>query len=112
MDEAIKIIERKIGKNWKGLARALDFGQTDIDAITYANPHDLKECIYSFFNQWKEKQGSNVSVSRLINGLLKAELSTIADEVSRDCIGIVNSLKLTIKVECTTDVKSIKSSCL
>lgn len=94
MDEAIKIVERKIGKAWKSLARALDFGPTDIDAITYANPHDLKECIYSFFNQWKEKQGSKASVSRLINGLLKAELTVIADEVSRDCIGIASSLKI------------------
>ena len=92
MDEAIKIIQRKIGKGWKSLARALDFEQTDIDAITYANPHDLKECIYSLFNQWKEKQGSTVSVSKLINGLLKADLNVIADEVSRECIGIVNSL--------------------
>ena len=91
MDEAIKIIERKIGKSWKSLARALDFEQTDIDAITFADPRDLKECIYSFFNQWKEKQGRNASVTRLINGLLKAELNAIADEVSRDCIGIISS---------------------
>ena len=88
MDEAIKIIGRKIGKAWKSLARALDFEETDIDAITYANPHDLKECIHSFFKQWKEKQGSNASVPRLVNGLLKAELNAIADEVSKDCIGI------------------------
>ena len=88
MDEAIKIIRRRIGNSWKSLARALDFEQTDIDAIIYANPHDLKECIYWFFNQWKEKQGSSASVPKLINGLLKVEQTAIADEVSRDCIGI------------------------
>lgn len=89
VNEAIKIIEKKIGKSWKSLARALGFEPTDIDAITYQNPHDLKECIHCFFSQWKEKEGSNVSVTKLVNGLIKAELNAIADEVSDHCLGIV-----------------------
>lgn len=95
VDEAIKIIERKIGKNWKSLARskAMNFNPTDIDAITYENPLNLKECIYSFFSQWKQKEGSNASVIKLVNGLLQAELGVIADEVSRECLGIFTSLK-------------------
>ena len=93
MDEAIKIVEIKIGTDWKCLARNLGFETTDIDAITNENPHDLKKCIHSFFNQWKQKEASNVSVVKLINGLLGAELGTIADEVSRQCLGIVTKAK-------------------
>jgi len=89
VDEAIKIVEKRIGTSWKGLAWNLGFETTDIDAITYGNPHYLKECIYSFFSQWKQKEASNISVVKLINGLLEAELGTIADEVSRQCLGIV-----------------------
>lgn len=91
MDEAIKIIEKGIGKHWKSLARALGFSRTDIDAISYENPHDLRECIHSFFSQWKEKEGSSASVPKLVNGLLGAErpeLVAIADEVSRKCLGV------------------------
>jgi len=93
VDEAIKIIEKEIGKGWKSLARNLGFKTTDIDAITYENPRDLKECIHSFFSQWKQKEASNASVLKLVNGLLGAELGTIADEVSRQCLGIVTKAK-------------------
>ena len=89
MDEAIKIITRDIGNGWKSLARALDFGTTDIDAITYEYPHDLKECIHSFFSRWKQKESSDASVLKLVNGLLKVELTAIADKVSRQCLGVV-----------------------
>ena len=91
MDEAIRIIEKGIGKHWKSLARALGFSRTDIDAIPYENPHDLKECIHCFFSRWKDKEGSSASVPKLVNGLLetdRAELVTIADEVSRKCLGV------------------------
>jgi len=92
VDEAIKIVEMKIETNWKSLAQNLGFETTEIDAITNENPHDLKECIHHFFSQWKQKEASNVSnvsVLKLVNGLLGAELVTIADEVSRQCLGII-----------------------
>lgn len=89
VDEAIKIIARQIGKNWKSLARSptMGFTTTEIDAICYENPRDLKECIHTFFSQWRQKEGSKESVAKLVNGLLEAELGAIADEVSRECLG-------------------------
>lgn len=92
MDEAIKIITREIGTNWKELAEALGFSRTDIHAIRYENPHDLRECIHSFFSQWREKEGSSASVAKLVNGLVKAEFCAIADDVARECLGIFNIL--------------------
>lgn len=92
VDEAIKIIARQIGKNWKSLARSptMGFTPTEIDAICYENPRDLKECIHTFFSQWRQKEGSKESVAKLVNGLLEAELGAIADEVSRECLGEFN----------------------
>ena len=93
-DKAIRIIEKRIGKSWKSLARALGFWQIDIDAITRETPYDLQECVHSFFSHWKQKEGSNASVPMLVNGLLRVELGLIANEVSmaRDCLGSANNL--------------------
>ena len=45
LDPLIKEISFNISYSWKFLARRLGFSDTDIDAIEYANPHELKEKI-------------------------------------------------------------------
>jgi len=46
--------------------------RTDIDAIEYENRFNLKDQIYEFFYEWRQQEGKNASIQKLVNGL-KAE---------------------------------------
>ena len=48
--------------------------RTDIDAIVYRNPFDLKEHIHDFFNKWKQQEGKNASIKKLVSGLVRGKL--------------------------------------
>ena len=48
--------------------------RTDIDAIICRNPLDLKEQIYDFFYKWKQQEGKNASIQKLIGGLKDGKL--------------------------------------
>ena len=87
--EAIDIVSEKIGTDWKELARKLGLERTDIDSISYENPFNLRECIHGLFSLWQQREGSRVSVGKLVNGLLDAKLGVIANEVSTKVLGKV-----------------------
>ena len=87
--EAINIISEKIGNDWKKLACKLGLEKTDIDAIMFENPSNLRECIHGLFSHWQQKEGSRVSIQKLVNGLLDAQLGDIANEVSTKLLGTI-----------------------
>ena len=77
VEVVIKIVTAVIGKNWKSLARQLNFSKTDIDSIEYNNAHNLKEQIAQLFIQWKRREGPlETTPQALVDGLLKADLQT------------------------------------
>ena len=83
MDTLIREFSKHIGLEWKFLARSLRFSDTNIDALEYANQLNLKEQIYQFFRQWKQREGNNASPLKLIEAAedecLKELLETLKD---------------------------------
>ena len=88
LNDFITELSRHIGKDYKKLARALGIDKTDIEAIEYREPRDLKEQIYEFFEHWKQKKGRKASVGKLMKGLEKAELSEVLEKMKRFTKGI------------------------
>ena len=74
VDAFIKELSKHIGIDWKALARELGLSKTDVDAIEYANHLSMKEQIFGFFCNWKQQEGKNASVQKLIDGLKAAKL--------------------------------------
>ena len=70
----ISEISKLIGLEWKFLARALEFEQTDIDAIEYKDIRNLKEQIYQMFHEWKIREGQRATAGRLLSAIKEAEL--------------------------------------
>ena len=83
LDPLIKEISSNIGYSWKFLARRLGFPDTDIDAIEYANPHELKEQIYQFFRQWQQREGMNASPLRLIKAIEEESLDHLLEALEK-----------------------------
>ena len=74
VDVFIKELSKHIGIDWKALARELGLSKTDIDAIEYDNHLSMKDQIFGFFFKWKQQEGKNASVQKLIDGLKAANL--------------------------------------
>ena len=77
-DQAIQAIRRKIGVKWPELARALQFDDTDIDAIKVGlDRDDLNGQIYKMIRQWEQRHDSGKrTVHELLCGLRSAVNST------------------------------------
>ena len=74
LEAFIKELSEHIGGDWKALARELGLSKTDIDAIEYDNRLSMKDQIFEFFYKWKQREGKDVSVQKLIDGLKAAKL--------------------------------------
>ena len=74
LEAFIKELSKHIGVDWKALARELGLLKTDIDAIEYDNYLSMKDQIFEFFYKWKQQEGKDVSVQKLIDGLKAAKL--------------------------------------
>ena len=74
LDAFIKELSEHIGIDWKALARELELSKTDIDAIEYDNHLSMKDQIFEFFHKWEQREGKDVSVQKLIDGLKAAKL--------------------------------------
>ena len=68
LDAFIKKLSEHIGGDWKALARELGLPKTDIDAIEYDNRF-MKDQIFEFFYKWKQREGKDASVQKLIDAL-------------------------------------------
>ena len=74
VDAFIKELSKHIGIDWKALARELGLSKTDIDAIEYDNRLSMEDQIFGFFYKWKQREGKDASVQKLIDGLKAANL--------------------------------------
>lgn len=54
-----------LGHDWKLLGKELGLTKTDIDQIEVANPHVLRDQIYSLFDCWKMREGQLATAQRL-----------------------------------------------
>ena len=77
LEKFIAEISKHIGLEWKSLARALGFEQTDIDAIEYKDVRNLKEQIFQMFHEWKRNNGSGATTTRLLSAIKHAELNKL-----------------------------------
>ena len=77
-DKAIQAIRPKIGSKWPELARALQFEDTDIDAIKVGlDRDDLNGQIHRMIRQWEQRHDSGKgTVYELLCGLRTAVNST------------------------------------
>ena len=74
LDAFIKELSKHIGIDWKALARELGLPKTDVDAIKYDNHLSMKDQIFGSFYKWKQQEGKDASVQKLIDGLKAANL--------------------------------------
>ena len=74
LDKFINALSEHIGKDWKALARVLGLSRTDIHVIEYENRFSMKDQIYEFFYKWKQQEGKNASIPKLVNGLKDGKL--------------------------------------
>ena len=56
------------------MARELGLLKTDIDALQHDNPLNMRDQVFEFFYKWKQQEGSNASVQKLIDGLKATNL--------------------------------------
>ena len=77
-NQAIRIIRCNIGIKWPELARALQFDNTDIDAIKFGPDHgNLSGQIFEMIRQWEQGHDSGKgTVYELLCGLRTAVNST------------------------------------
>lgn len=85
----IKAVSNHIGIEWKQLARALKFTETDVQAIAHDNLQNLKEQIYQLFRQWKMREGKNAIAEALLSGLVEAKLDEILKQLQAE--GLIQS---------------------
>ena len=93
-----KVLSEHIGTDWKALARALELSRTDIDAIEYENRFSLKDQIYEFFYKWKQREGKNASIQKLVSGLKAEKLEEPLRKMGE--AGLLPEGKLTLISEC------------
>ena len=84
----IDVLKDHVGKNWKKVARELEFTQTAIDAIEYRGRDDLKEHIHLFFEEWKMREGAGATVQKLLDAVKAARLQGILDNIRSALPGI------------------------
>ena len=69
---AKRIITQRIDGEWKHLARAFDFQDTDIAAIQQSSHYNLHEEIHQLFVKWEKQCSGARCVYELLNALRKA----------------------------------------
>ncbi len=74
VDQAIEVVSDHIGISWKQLARELNMTETVIDAVQHNNYLDLLEQIHDFFHRWKQQEGQETTLEKLVEGLKAAKL--------------------------------------
>jgi len=74
-------LPEKIGRNWRDLARALDYNQANINRIQKDQGGSAKECCIEVLVCWMSREGRNATVEKLAEALVKAELKNVADEL-------------------------------
>ncbi len=82
VDALIREISDHIGRGWMVLARSLQFTETDIHSIEYANERDLKEQIHQLFSRWKRRDGQEATRDMLYAALYDSELIELLKEKS------------------------------
>ena len=75
LDELIKKVSKSIGRDWKPLARKLEFEETEIDAIEERDPKNLNEQLVHFFDKWKRMKGNHASNDVLLEAITSIPLS-------------------------------------
>ena len=81
--QCIAELSKHIGIKWKDLAHHLRFKKTEIDAIEYSNQLNLEEQIFLFFHKWRQQQGQDASVEKLVEGLRAARLHEQLDSLGK-----------------------------
>ncbi|XP_064384700.1 uncharacterized protein LOC135333630 isoform X1 [Halichondria panicea] len=100
LDELIEQVSKIIGRDWKPLARKLEFEETEIDAIEDGNAQDFSEQIY---RKWMLEKGNHTS-----NDVLLALKSTPLSEEKINALSkmdVYRSTTITNKQELKVKVK-------
>lgn len=94
-----KIVQR-IGGDWKHLARAFAFQETDIAAIQHSSRNDLHEEIHQMFVKWEEHCHSARCVHELLIALRKAAQDTrkqLLSDIAGELLTILIDGKLSLQ---------------
>lgn len=80
----INIIYRKIGTDWKTLARELNVENTDIKKISQTNQGDIDQQCADMLNQYYDSNGTNFTKLMLVKALFSCGLRSVA-EIILEC---------------------------
>lgn len=71
-----------IGDKWKDLARVLNYNEAAIEAIQKEQGSSTKECCIAFLVRgWMRREGSDATVEKLADALIKIELKSLAEKL-------------------------------
>ncbi|XP_038076196.1 NLR family CARD domain-containing protein 4-like [Patiria miniata] len=71
LEECILNLSRKLGKDWRLLARLLDFKGGEIDVFQENNRGDLREQIYQMLDAWLKKQDNPADAPEKLKAVLE-----------------------------------------
>lgn len=95
LDALIRAISDHIGQDWVVLAQSLGFTETDIQFIEYANEErDLKQQIYQFFHEWKQREGGKATRDKLYAAVRDGRLNELVEKLSKCSLIIIWSSML------------------
>ena len=82
--DIIDAVSKKIGLNWKNLARRLSIAEHNIENIE-ANHRDLREKSYAMLLLWKQSKGTSASKGVLLQALRDIEMVALAEDIEKLC---------------------------
>ncbi|CAH1794563.1 unnamed protein product [Owenia fusiformis] len=82
-DRTFKIITRNSNcmKNWKSIARSLNIDEDEIEDVYYSNERNLREQVYQMLIRWKDLEGRNANIPKLIDALRENGINSVADKL-------------------------------
>ena len=77
----INIIYRKVGPDWKHLARVLNVDYAEIKKISLTNTHDIDQQCADMLDQFYKSKGSDFTKLLLVEALFSSDLRSVAESI-------------------------------
>lgn len=81
-DKNLEMLSIHLGTKWKDLARTMKFSTGEIDSLNHDHHiYGLKEIVYQFLKQWRERNGEEATLCAMADALIKLKLYEIAEQL-------------------------------
>ncbi|KAJ7388344.1 Ankyrin-2 [Desmophyllum pertusum] len=87
-NDVLRIVSEKVGHCWKKLVRELNFTEEKIDMIPEDANNDKQECCHKALQTWRQENGEEATIRKLMIALNKAGLADVNSDVIQ-CLNLV-----------------------